>query len=184
MPRSITITFNGSKYIWNGKRWFDRKTCLEPPTVISSKLNTMVASQRRAKDKASAENMDNLLRKAKKAQYQGQIPKALARQVHNRRPQHIGTAAILCSVLRTANKSKEAVALANNFSSSNYSPLLTARAAALCDLNRWDDALKQIRQVFTIRMKSKKSSGNDEALAVYSRIKQNASHLFEERRPY
>jgi len=183
MPRSITITFDGSKYVWNGKRWFDRNTYLEPPTAVSSKLNTIVANQRIAKDKAIAENMDELLRKAMKAQYQGQIPKALqlARQVHNQRPQHLGTAAILCNVLRTANKSKEAVTLANNFCSSNHSPILTARAAALCDLNRWDDALKQIRQVFAMRLKSKKSSGSDDALAVYSRIKQNASYLFDER---
>ena len=184
MPRSITIHFDGSQFIWNGKRWIDRNTYLEPPTAVSSKLNTLRASGKvSARDKSIADNMDELLRKAKRAQYQGQIPKALqlARHVHNRRPHHIETAAILCGMLRTANKSKEAVALANNFRASNYSPLLTARAAALCDLHRWDDALKQIRQVLTIRLKSKKRSGHDEASAVYSRIKQNASHLFDER---
>lgn len=183
MSRSMIISFNDSQYIWNGKRWFDRKTYLEPPTAISSKLTTMFADQPAARNKAIAANMDELLRKAKRAQYQGEIPKALqlARQVHNKRPQHMGTAAILCNVLRTANKSKEAVALANNFCSSNYSPILTARAAALCDLNRWDDALKQIRQVFAMRVKSRKNSRSAEAMAVYSRIKQNASHLFDER---
>lgn len=184
MPRSIIITFEGNQFIWNGKRWIDRITYLEPPTAVSSKLTALRMSGKvSARDKAIADKMDELLRKAKRAQHQGQIPKALqlARHVYNQRPQHIGTAAILCSMLRTVNKSKEAVALANNFSSSNYSPILTARAAALCDLYRWEDALKQIRQVFAIGMKSKKSGGNGDASAVYSRIKQNASYLFDER---
>lgn len=184
MPKSITVTFDGNQYTWNGKRWFNKNTYLEPPTVISSKLNTMIAKQIKTQGEKITD-VDELLRKTKKAQYQGDIPRALklARQAYNQEPQHRETVATLCSVLRTANKSREAVAVANNFRSSNYSPILTSRAAALCDLNRWDDALRQIRQVFAMRLKSRKSGKSEEALAVYGRIKQNASYLFDEQGP-
>ena len=183
MPKPRTVTFDCEQYIWNGKRWISKNTRLEPPTSISSKLNTLAAKHIAAQDE-EAVNVDALLRKAKKAQGQGDIPKAvkLARQAYDQRPQHAGTVAALCSVLRTANKPREAVALANNFQSSNHPPILTSRAAALCDLNRWDDALKQIRQVFAMRSRSGKSSSSDEAQAVYGRIQQNASYLFDEHR--
>lgn len=183
MPRSKYVTFDGDQYGWNGQRWFNRKTHLEPPTAVSSKLSSLVAKQRRTRDKEIVD-VDALLRKARKALNQGDIQRAikLARQAYEQRPQHSGTVATLCRVLRTANRSREAVAVANNFLGSDYYPILTSRAAALCDLNRWDDALKQIRQVFAIRLRSGRSSSTVEALTVYGRIMQNASYLFDEQR--
>lgn len=181
MPRPRTVTYEGERYIWNGKRWYCKKTHLEPPTAISSKLNALAARQ---VTEQKAVDVDALLRKARKARNQGDIPKAirLARQAYDQRPQHTGTVVTLCSMLRTANKPREAVALANNFQSTNHSSLLTSRAAALCDLNRWDDALKQIQQVFAMRPKPRKNNSTGEAQAVYGRIKQNAAYLFDERR--
>lgn len=183
MRKSKTVVLDGNQYCWNGKRWFNKITYLEPPTAISSKLTSMITKQITAQDEKIAD-VDALLRKAKKAHYRGEIPKALmlARKAYHQRPQHRGTVVTLCSVLRTANKSREAVDVTSSFRSSHDSPILTSRAAALCDLNRWDDALKQIRQVFAMRRKSRTSSGTEEALAVYRRIKQNASYLFDEQR--
>ncbi len=93
---------------------------------------------------------------------------------------HVGTAAMMCSILRTANQPEKALVLADKFRSSNYPALLTSRAAVLCDLNRWEEGLKQIKQVLAIGMKSGKGGGSEEAFAVYRRIKTNASELFDE----
>ena len=63
-------------------------------------------------------------------------------------------AAVLCSILREGGLPDEALALADQHRSSNYPPILTSRAAALCDLGRWEEALQQIRQVLAIGMTS------------------------------
>jgi hypothetical protein len=181
MPRSKKAVFDGRHYIWNGRQWFDRDTFLVPTTVICAKLNALLALKGiKAQDKKRAKK-DTLLRTAKEAQQQARIARALqlAYQVHNQKPHHVETATMLCNALRTANKPKQAEALASNFRTSTYSPLLLSRAAALCDLQRWDDALKQVRQIFAMRVKFKKNGRSEEALAIYSRIKQNAPSLFK-----
>lgn len=174
--------FDNRHYIWNGRLWYDRKTHLIPTTAISARLNAMIACKHAAVREKKGQDVDVLMRRTRRALHQAPVSRALklAYQVYRQRPQHIETAAILCTVLRKANKPGQAEALANNFIHTNYSPILLSRAAALCDLRRWDDALKQIRRIFAMNVKSKKSGSNGEALAVYSRIKQNAPSLFEE----
>ncbi len=181
MSTPITVTFDGNEYAWNGKKWFDRKTFLEPPTAIASKLHTLSASRISALDDTITD-VDELLRRAGQAQEHGQIQRALklARLIHAQRPKHIEAVAMVCSILRTVKQPEKALSLADKFRCSKYSPILTSRASALCDLNRWEEGLKQIREVIAIDMKSKKSSGNPAALSVYSRIKDNAPDLFGE----
>lgn len=181
MSAPITVTFEGNQYTWDGKKWFDRKMFLEPPKAILSKLHALSASQLSAQDETITD-IDELLRRADQAQKHGQIKRALklARLIHAQRPKQIETVAMVCSILRTVNQPEKALLLADRFRYSNYSPILTSRASALCDLNRWEEGLKQIRQVIAIEMKSKKSNGSPQALSVYSRIKDNAPDLFDE----
>jgi len=178
MPDSITVTFDGNQYIWNGKKWFDKNTFLEPPKAIVSKLDALSANQIAADDDAVTD-LDELMKRAKQAQEHGQIQRALKliRQVHEKSPNNVGAVAMLCSILRTANQPEEALSFADKFRNTNNSPLLTSRAAVLCDLNRWEEGLKQIKQVLAIGMR--RGGSNSEALAVYSRIKKNAPELFD-----
>ena len=69
--------------------------------------------------------------------------------------------------------------MADRFSKDRYPPILTSRDAALCDLDRWEEVLKQIRQVLAIFH----ATGNDagEALSVFGRIKADKPHLLEPR---
>ncbi len=181
MSKPITVTFEDNQYIWNGKKWFGKTTFLEPPTAIIAKLNVLSAKKLSAQD-AKITDIDELLRRAKQVQETGQIQRALklARLIHAQRPKHEEAVAMLCSVLRRVKQPEKSLLLADRFRYSKYSPILTSRASALCDLERWEEGLKQIRQVITIDTKSKKRSGSSEALSVYSRIKENAPHLFNE----
>ena len=181
MPSPITVTLDGYEYLWDGKKWFNRNTFLEPPKAIVSKLHALAANQMSVQDETITD-IDELLRRAKQAQEHGQIQRALtlARLIHSQRPKHREAVAMVCSILRTVKQPEKALQLADKFRYSNYSPILTARASALCDLNRWEEGLKQIRQIIAIDMKSGKNTGGSEALSVYSRIKDNAPDLFDE----
>ena len=181
MSKPITVTFEGNNYTWDGKKWFDAKKFIEPPKAVASKLHALSANQMSAQDEAITD-IDELLRRAKQAQENGQIKRALklARLIHAQKPKHVEAVTMLCSILRTVNQPEKALLLADRFRSSNYSPILISRASALCDLNRWEEGLKQIRQVLAVETTSKKSSGNPEALSVFSRIKDNAPDLFDE----
>jgi len=175
MPAFITVTFDGKQYQWNGRKWFDRSTYLEPPTTIASKLYALSAVQIAAQDDI-ATDLKKLLRRVKDPQKHRQIQRTLRvlRRYRDKTHQHVEAVAILCGILRKANQPEEALALTDEFLGTNFCPLLTARAAVLCDLNRWEEGLKQIRQVLA----SEKSSGDTEATAVYCRIEQNAPELF------
>lgn len=174
MPAFITVAFEGKQYLWNGKKWFD-KSYLEPPTTITSKLNALSAVQIAAQDDIVTD-LKKLLKRVRNPKKRRQIQRTLKvlRQYRDKSHQHVKTVAILCGILRKANQPEEALALADEFPGTNYCPLLTARAAVFCDLNRWEEGLKQIRQVLAVE----KGAGDTEATAVYSRIKQNAPELF------
>ncbi len=181
MSETITVPFEDNEYVWDGKKWFDRNTFLEPPEAIVSKLHALSANQLSAQDETITD-IDELLQRANHAHKHGQIKRALklARLIHAQRPKHVETVAMLCGILRTVNRPEKALLLADRFRYSNYSPILTSRASALCDLGRWKEGLKQIRQAIAIESKSKKSSRSLEALSVYNRIRDNAPDLFDE----
>lgn len=181
MSKTIAVTFEGNEYLWDGKKWFDRNTFLEPPKAIVPKLDVLSANQLSAQDETITD-IDELLRRANEAQKRGQIKRALklARLIHAQRPKHVEAVAMLCGILRTVNQPEKALLLADRFRHVNYAPILTSRASALCDLERWEEGLKQIRQVIAAETRSKKSGGSPQALSVYNRIKDNAPDLFDE----
>ncbi len=96
MPTFITAEFKGEQYLWDGKRWYDKKTHLEPPTCISSKLHALSAA-RIAADHEIVMNLEKHLDNAKNAQKRKQIQKTLqvVQQVRRRNYEQRGIAAAL-----------------------------------------------------------------------------------------
>lgn len=125
---------------------------------------------------AAITDPDKLVDKARQTLEAGQTGRALrlVKRAFKTRPDDPGIAAVLSSVLRKMGHPNQALEVTDRFKGSRYQPVLTSRAAALCDLERWDEALRQIRQVTAIGQ----GRGSAEALNVRSRIKAAVPHLF------
>jgi hypothetical protein len=173
---NTTITLNGKHFVWDGSRWYGARDYLEPPASVICKLNALMEDQFAAEDEAVTEPQE-LLSMSKRIQEAGQLGRALrfARRSFQARPDDAGTAAVLSSILRKAQRPEEALDVGDRFRASSYRPILTSRAAALCDLERWDEALRQIRQVFAIG----EGKGSEEALLVWNRIAAAAPELLD-----
>ncbi len=116
---------------------------------------------------------DGLLNLAKQARDAGrlELALALARRALTERPGDCGTAAVVSAVLRKLKRPREALAATEELAGSTYVPLLTSRAAALCDLERWTEALELIVRAL--------AAADDPELAanVYMRIVVNKPEL-------
>lgn len=179
MTEPVEVELDGQPYVWNGRRWRGAENRQVPPTHIVQSLNRL---RRRASRLADEIQVDphRLLNVAIQVRAAGDSVRAerLARRVLAIQPGNGVAAAIVSSLLRGKGSPKAALAVGNHFRASNDPPVLTSRAAALCDLRRWDEALEQICEVLAIE--SAQGGGSDEALAVCGRIKARAPHLFDE----
>ena len=167
---------DGKVYVWTGSRWYDKSDFTTPPSAVIARLNKLIATDLETDD-ASITDPNELVKRAQLAREHGQLPRAirLLKRAATARPNHIGTAAVLCSALRQDGRPAEALEATQHFAGSEYQPLLTSRAAALCDLGRWEDANRQIRRVIAIS----NGRAQEEALNVRKRIQQNAPELFD-----
>ena len=168
MHTPFTIQLGGRSYTWDGERWFDTDDCTIPPQTVTVRLDAVLVEKLCAEDEGITDRQE-LMRRAREARKQTQYKRAerIARRLFEQEPDSTAVAAILCSILRESGRASQAVALADQFAAADNPALLTSRAAALCDLDRWEEALQQIRQVLA-RGKSV------EADAVYNRIKRYA----------
>lgn len=178
MEIPFTIVFERKRYTYDSTKWYGADDFMEPPKAIANQLNELI-SQKLADEDAEIADPQELLNRAKRAQANGQIQCAvsLAQRVYDSNHGNIGAASVLCSILREIGHAEEALAIANQYLGSRYPPIFTSRAAALCDLGRWEEALRQCRQVMAIGFQSK-GTGSGEALAVHVRIKASAPQLF------
>lgn len=162
---------DGVKYEWNGSRWADLEG-IAPATSIAHRLNQLLEADLLESD-ASLTDPDTLTEQARIAMQAGQTSRALrlSRRASEITPDHAGRAATTISLLRKAHKSDEALPILARFRQTVYVPLLVTGAAVLCDVERWEDALRVIRKALALG-----TSG--EAFAVYARIKKNRPDLF------
>lgn len=159
----IQVEFEGGYYTWNGNTWYD-KNFLIPSQVLINKLNMLLMAVLEQEDE-NIHDVDELLERARGARDSLQYERAqkLARCVITIFPDHLGAIAVLCSCLRANGHAQQAIDETDGFDSENYPPLLNSRAAALCDLGRWEEAKKLVSRSRAI--------GSEEAFSIINRIK-------------
>ncbi len=167
----LHIPYGGQVYIWDGQSWSD-KSYVTPPTAVIQALNGLLADYLAAEDQTIADPVE-LLRRAVEARDATQHSRAeqLARRVLDLIPGHPPALAILCATLRARGKPQQALAETQEFAQLSHAPLLTSRAAALCDLQRWSEAKRVIGRALAL-------GKSEEAFNVVKRIKAAQPHLY------
>jgi hypothetical protein len=172
-----TVQYQGRAYVWDGHEWYGAEDNTIPPRSVVVRLDALLDEQVAAEEQALTDAHE-LLQRAKVARDRLLYQRAerLARRALSLRPTEVGIASVLCSVLREACKPGESLELADRFRDTGYAPLLTSRAAALCDLGRWSEALAQIRTVLD-------AGKSEPARAVFNRIRKVAPYVFPKPTP-
>ena len=176
MNETFTVELDGQSYVWNGRSWFASRTYQAPPGALASRLNEALASVLASED-AKVTDFDGLLRIAQIARKASQYKRAeeAARRAIELQPSSEPAFAVLCSVLRHLGASERAVQETEHLRSPRYPPLLVSRAAALCDLERWEEAKATIGRALAI-------GDSPETFEVVHRIKANRPDLYESRK--
>ena len=166
-----TIVLDGATYIWTGSSWFDN-SYIKPPIVVIQRLNALLEAQL-ANDDLNTTDIYELTHRAKVAREAKQYSRAeaLARRVLQLHPESHGAAAVLCASLRARGLATQALEETDRFKQTETAPVLTARAAALCDVYRWEEAKRTLGRALAI-------GGGEEALHVVQRIKRARPDLY------
>lgn len=167
------VEVDGVSYIWNGKFWVNSRTFLAPPRAVESILNQKLSRELSIED-AKETNPEVLLKNARIARDNCQYQRALelCYRVLAMRSGHLGVAAVLCSVLRSKGMPERALHETQAFKGRAYIPLLVSRAAAMCDLEMWEDAKKEIGKALAV------PGAHESAFAVVNRIKAARPNLY------
>lgn len=172
MANWTIITLDGTEYAWDGENWFERRTFLKPSLIVCQELNHLLSVKLSKQDSQETEQ-HKLLKNMRIARDAGQFLRAESLGLHAKQlfPDDLSVAATLASVYRAWGKPKKALKATDGFFGKADSMLLTVRAAALCDLERWVQAKKVISAAYAM-------SQDEHVRAVYRRIRAECPDLF------
>ena len=168
------IKLDNREYKWDGKKWIDLKSHLIPPGIIILKLNEELSKQEIDYQKFSLADLKSIASNFKDNN-NFKMAQEIIDYALSKTPGDSAFLSILCSLLRKMGKPREALERTDNY---NYPgcALLTSRAAAMCDLELWEDAKKEVGRALAIA-KDKNETG--EAFNVVERIKAARLDLYE-----
>lgn len=168
----VEVELNGKRYTRNGSSWYETETFLTPPLVIVRQLDRLL-DQSPSREELALTDVEKLLQRAHDASLSALHGRAeaLARRALQLSPGHLGALAMLSSALRAQGRPKQALEETAPWRRENYSPLLTSRAAALCDMDQWEEAKRVIGRVLAM-------GASDEAWSVVGRIKRARPDLY------
>lgn len=169
------VQFNGKSYTWDSVNWYETETHLRPPVSVISELNKRLLPLLEEEDQQT-KDFHALLVSAKKARDSKQYVRAekLARRAVKLSPSDVGASAVLSSCLRAQGSSREALKVTERFKFELYLPLLSTRVAALCDLNRWEEAKQAVDRAVAIGTNKEKFS------EIVERIREAKPELYDE----
>jgi len=167
------IPYQGKDYIWTGAEWYEAGAHLTPPAGIIHDLNALIEDDQSAED-SLLNRVPQLLAAACQARDAGQYRRAeeLLRRAQFMEPGNLAVLAVLSSVYRASGHPAQAVAATDAYRDANDPVLLTTRAAALCDLGRWEEAKRTVGHSLAIE-------SSDEAFSVVHRIKAARPDLYD-----
>ena len=169
---TVTVELEGKSYIWNGSAWHKATNFLSPPGMIIPKLNNLLSDVLEEEDRSIAD-IHLLIKRAVNARNWRQYSRSekLARRIIELEPSNQPALAILCATLRARGYPQKALDETDDYKNVQNPPLLTSRAAALCDLGRWEEAKKTVGRSLAIRE-------SEEAYSVVNRIKATRPDLY------
>ena len=172
VPAPIQISLDNIMYEWNGTSWYEANTFKVPPQVIQNNLNARLYPILEQEDDQIT-NLHELLERAEQAKEDKQYHRSekLVRRALASSPNHLGARAILSSCLRATGRAQQALDETEFFKYESYPPLLSSRAAALCDLERWEEAKRVIGRVLAME-------GSPEAFLIVQRVKNAKPNLY------
>ncbi len=169
MPR-MQFEIKNKTYIWDETRFYDTSG-EEPRLETRGTLNLKLDEAFKGQTTFSADerlHFINSLRTA--AQYD--LAEQHIWEVMAKDPERSDTRSTLCSILRAKGEPQRALDETAKFTAKGNPPLLTSRAAAMCDLGRWEDAKKEVGRALAIQ-------DSPEAFEVVRRIKRERLDLYK-----
>lgn len=170
------VIFENREYEWDGKTWYDRKSCIIPPLHIMHKLNGLIFNELTNEDE-QINDVSELFQRARSAKETVQHNRAeiILKRILKLSPNNLPALSMLCSTLRENGEPARALEVTDPFKNHKSEYLLASRAAAFCDLEQWEEAYQQIKKA--IEVAGKRTEFTD---SVLNRIRQGAPELFED----
>ncbi len=169
---------DGTKYVWNGKMWYEDEKYIELPVTITNKLNAVMHPVDPAEIEYKKLTIEEMMKQACALKDENNAEKALdlVKFVLKTAPTDEKAISLLCLILKTQGKPELALDETSKFIRSSKLPALFAmRATALCDLERWEEAKKEAARALVLGKKEYR----EEVLSIVGRIKAKKPELYK-----
>lgn len=164
--RTIAIDVEGKKYLWTGRAWTDSRFLRPPARIRAQLMRRLIQHLRELPD----ERLDRalVLDAARTCLEAGHLRDAesLARRVLRADPRCTEAAILTARALRAGGEPEAALEVTEPFTRRRNAELFTVRAAALCDLGRWQEADRAVRRAVALE----KKDPSDETLEIMARV--------------
>jgi tetratricopeptide (TPR) repeat protein len=172
MTGRFEIEWEGRWYFLSPKGFYDAQTFLKPAQLIDQHLKAACARELEIAFRTE-KSVPSLLKHSRLAKDLGYLDLAekITEQALVAEPQNCFAIARLSSILRARGLPQQALEVTAQVPQGDQThPVLTSRAAALCDLERWPEADQTIRRALGL-LRSHPKVDATEAFSVLQRIR-------------